>query len=78
MRHELGVPLPPQLPMTSREQELFWGLHGHIFYIALRKFVYGTPVPEGLERDVVIADGVRQFMLGGRQMADEVGNKNPT
>jgi AcrR family transcriptional regulator len=77
MRHELGVPPPSQIPITSREQELFWGLHGHIFYIALRKFVYGTPVPDGRERHVVIADGVRQFMLGARQMMDEITDGQP-
>jgi AcrR family transcriptional regulator len=71
MRHELGTALPSGLPITGREQELFWGLHGRIFYVALRKFVYGTQVPEGPERDVVIADGVRQFMLGAREMIDE-------
>jgi AcrR family transcriptional regulator len=70
MRHELG--LPSQSPITPREQELFWGLHGRIFYIAVRKFVYGTAVPEGAERHVVIADGVHQFMLGARQTVDDI------
>jgi AcrR family transcriptional regulator len=71
MRHELGVALPANAPIAAREHELFWGLHGRIFYIAVRKFVYGTPVPEGAERHGVIADGVKQFMMGARQMADE-------
>jgi AcrR family transcriptional regulator len=78
MRHELGVALPSHTPITWREQELFWGLHGRIFYVALRKFVYGTPVPEGPERHVVIADGVRQFMLGARQMVHEIKGVCPT
>jgi AcrR family transcriptional regulator len=72
MRHELGLAAPSQLPITSREQELFWGLHGRIFYIAVRKFVYGMVVPEGAERHVVIADGVHQFMLGARQTVDDI------
>ncbi len=67
LRHDLGLPPPSQLAITSREVELFWGLHGRIFYIAVRKFVYDTSVPEGSERHVVIADGVRQFMLGARE-----------
>lgn len=77
MRHELGVALSSHLPITWREQELFWGLHGRIFYVALRKFIYGTPVPEGPERHVVIADGVHQFMLGARQMIDEIAGESP-
>ena len=72
MRHELGLAAPSLLPVSSREQELFWGLHGRIFYIAVRKFVYGTAVPEGAERHLVIADGVHQFMLGARQTVDEI------
>jgi AcrR family transcriptional regulator len=77
-RHELGLALPSHLPITWREQELFWGLHGRIFYIALRKFVYGRPVPEGLDRQVVIADGVHQFMLGAHRMIDEIAGGSPT
>jgi AcrR family transcriptional regulator len=72
MRHELGLISPQLSPITPREQELFWGLHGRVFYIAVRKFVYGTAVPEGADRHVVIADGVRQFMLGARQMIDDI------
>jgi AcrR family transcriptional regulator len=72
MRRELGLALPSELPVTMREQELFWGLHGRIFYIALRKYVYGTAVPDGADRHVVIADGVHQFMVGARQMIDEI------
>jgi len=78
MRHELGLAAPSQLPITSREQELFWGLHGRIFYIAVRKFVYGTAVPEGSERHVVIADGVHQFMLGARQTMDDIVDRRPS
>ena len=60
-RHEFGVNRSG--PVTDREQELFWGMHGHVFYLALRKFVYGIPVPEGAARDSAIADGVRQFLF---------------
>ena len=48
-RQELRFALTSKSPISPREQELFWGLHGRIFYIAIRKFVYGTPVPEGAE-----------------------------
>jgi AcrR family transcriptional regulator len=75
-RIEFGLPTAEDKPISQREQELFWGLHGRFFYIAIRKFVYGVPVPEGTERYVVIADGVRQFMSGLRGvMSDIVGSK---
>jgi AcrR family transcriptional regulator len=61
-RKELELPSPARAPITEREAELFWGLHGRIFYIAIRKFVYATPVPDDL--DDVIADAVREFMAG--------------
>ncbi|KAB2912629.1 MAG: TetR/AcrR family transcriptional regulator [Hyphomicrobiaceae bacterium] len=61
-RKELGLPPPARVPITERERELFWGLHGRIFYIAIRKFVYGTPVPDKL--DDVIADATHEFMAG--------------
>lgn len=62
VRRELG--LSSKAPVTAWEEELFWGMHGHIFYIALRKFVYGTPTPEGAARDALIANCVSQFLLG--------------
>lgn len=65
-RHEFGV--TSDSPITGRERELFWGLHGRIFYIAIRKFVYGAEVPEGADRRTAIADGVRQFVAGARQI----------
>jgi AcrR family transcriptional regulator len=69
-RHEFGLAM--EAPVTSREQELFWGMHGHVFYIALRKFVYGVPVPEGAERDALIANCVRQFMTGAELLMREL------
>ncbi len=61
-RKELGLPPPSRVPIGEREKELFWGLHGRLFYIAIRKFVYGTPVPDDLHE--VIGDAVHEFMTG--------------
>lgn len=61
-RKELDLPSPSRVAISEREKELFWGLHGRIFYIAIRKFVYATPVPEDLHD--VIGDATREFMLG--------------
>src|SRR3569833_2311599 len=32
MRHELKLPASDDVPLSEREVELFWGLHGRIFY----------------------------------------------
>lgn len=55
--------------VTELEQEAVWGLHGQIFYIAIRKFVYRTAVPTQL--DGIIADHVRRFMRGYAVEADQ-------
>ena len=70
VRQEFG--LTPKAPIGWREQELFWGLHGRIFYLALRKFVYGLPVPQEEQRQTVVTDAVRQFMSGTRQVLTEM------
>lgn len=70
-RHEFGLPSVDDTPITQREEELFWGLHGRIFYIAIRQFVYNVPVPSEADRSTVIADDVRQFMFGARLVLSE-------
>jgi AcrR family transcriptional regulator len=35
--------------------ELFWALHGSVFYIAVRKFIYNVPVSNDIERTVTNA-----------------------
>jgi AcrR family transcriptional regulator len=71
-RHEFSLPSAELIPITPRERELFWGLHGRFFYIAIRKFVYGMPVPEGTDRYAIIADDVRQFVSGSRSILEEI------
>ncbi|WP_449041794.1 TetR/AcrR family transcriptional regulator [Paracoccus sp. (in: a-proteobacteria)] len=61
LRHELG--LPPALP-SEPEEELFWGLHGGVFYLAIRKYIYTTPVPEDIQGTVTGL--VRAFLPGIR------------
>ncbi len=50
LRHELKLPSSDQVPLSEREVEMFWGLHGRIFYMAIRRFVYDTPTPEATGR----------------------------
>lgn len=64
LRKQRDVPAASALksPVSEAEQEAVWGLHGQIFYIAIRKFVYGMPLPADL--DGVIAAHVRRFVRG--------------
>lgn len=70
LRQELGLPDVASLPLTERETEMFWGLHGRIFYIAIRRFVYQTATPPDL--DDIVGDAVRGFFIGARQLSKEL------
>jgi AcrR family transcriptional regulator len=49
LRHELKLP-EPSAQEYEDEIEFIWGLHAAIFYIGIRKWVYGLPVPKDLDR----------------------------
>lgn len=51
---------------TEAENELTWGLHGGIFYIGVRHWVYGHKFPEDLPG--VVTDRVRAFILATREI----------
>jgi AcrR family transcriptional regulator len=48
LRHEFGFPPIERLKITEPELELMWSLHGNIFYIGIRKWVYHVDVPSDL------------------------------
>lgn len=62
LRKDLPLSALPRSAVSEREEEAVWGLHGQIFYIAIRKFVYGTFVPTNLEQTIV--DHVKRFIRG--------------
>ena len=64
LRHDLKLPDAKAHPLSERETELFWGLHGRIFYLAIRKFIYETPIPPDL--DAIVRDAVQTFMDGAK------------
>jgi hypothetical protein len=43
---------------------MVWGLHGRIFYLAIRRFIYETPIPRDL--DTIVRDAVTSFLDGAR------------
>lgn len=75
LRHDLRLPTSEQVPLSEREIEMFWGLHGRIFYIAIRRYVYGTPTPDHL--DDVVRDAVRAFLDGSRSLMRELAMPAP-
>jgi hypothetical protein len=75
LRNELKLPSPDVAPLTEHDVEMFWGLHGRIFYLAIRRFIYATPTPAKLDdavRDAVISflDGTKSTVPFTRQRAE--------
>lgn len=66
LRHDLALPDVDALPLSEREVEMFWGLHGRIFYMAIRRFVYCTPTPSHL--DDIVRDSVTSFLIGSKDL----------
>lgn len=62
IRHEKGLPTPEEKPITETEIELLWMLHADVFYIGIRKWVYGMPVPDDIAG--LVATKVDLFMNG--------------
>jgi AcrR family transcriptional regulator len=50
IRHSYHLPALNKVPMTELEAELIWSLHASIFYIGVRRWIYGLKVPENIDR----------------------------
>jgi AcrR family transcriptional regulator len=59
MRRQFKIadPTPQQY---EDEIEFIWGMHAAIFYVGVRKWIYGMPVPKDLDR--LIAQKVEAFL----------------
>ena len=67
LRREHGLPAPSALPISELEFELVWALHASIFYIGIRKWIYGLDIPENVDEVVTglataFLDGVPSVM----------------
>ncbi len=60
IRHAGG--LPESEPVREAEVELIWGLHASIFYLGVRRFIYGMPLPQDVNSDIALR--VRAFLEG--------------
>jgi AcrR family transcriptional regulator len=62
IRAAYGLPRVRRRDVVEGETELVWALHASIFYIGVRKWVYGLPVPRDI--DAAVARKVRAFLEG--------------
>jgi len=62
IRHSYRLPPLSKAPMTELEAELIWGLFASIFYIGVRRWIYGLKVPEDIDR--VVASKVSAMLDG--------------
>jgi AcrR family transcriptional regulator len=67
VRHDYGLPTIDEVPIGEQEFELVWALHASIFYIGIRKWIYGLPIPDDVETIVTslataFLDGVPRVM----------------
>ncbi|SPA42896.1 Transcriptional regulator, TetR family [Cupriavidus taiwanensis] len=62
VREEFGIPAPRNAAETEAEIEMIWSLHAAIFYIGVRKWIYGLKVPTDM--DAVIRRQVDMFLNG--------------
>jgi AcrR family transcriptional regulator len=62
IRFESRRPSIKQLPPSETEIELVWAVIASIFYIGVRRWVFGFGVPKDL--DLVIADKIKAFLQG--------------
>jgi AcrR family transcriptional regulator len=62
LRATHNLPDPGKVPLTERETDLAWNFHGGIFYIAIRKFIYGSETREDFT--AAIEDSISVFLAG--------------
>jgi len=62
LRREYGLPTPAAVPISEMEFELVWALHASIFYIGIRKWIYGLDIPENV--DEVVENLATSFLDG--------------
>ncbi|WP_412529923.1 TetR/AcrR family transcriptional regulator [Burkholderia lata] len=52
LRHAYDLTAPASEAQRNAEIELVWSLHASIFYLGVRKWVYGLPVPDDLDAEI--------------------------
>lgn len=50
LRHAYDIPEPAEALAEDEEVELIWAMHSSVFYIGVRKWIYGLGAPKNIER----------------------------
>ena len=74
LREAAGVRSASGEPPSEAELELSWGLHGEIFYLAIRRWVYGLKVTPDRDRFVELT--VAKFLDGAPTALRELSRVN--
>lgn len=67
--------LPTDCPATDGEVELVWGLHASIFYLGVRQFIFGMPMPTNLDADLTMK--VKAFLQGAPEAFSALQTRSP-
>jgi AcrR family transcriptional regulator len=62
LRRVAGVSEDPEHALSADELEIAWSLHGELFYLAVRRWVYGMKTPDDLRP--LIRTAVIRFLKG--------------
>ncbi|WP_322048344.1 TetR/AcrR family transcriptional regulator [Paraburkholderia sp. J67] len=75
IREAYNLPAPTSQADQEAELELIWSLHASIFYIGMRKWVYGLPIPKDL--DAHVERQVSAFLNGTPSVLATLTEKAP-
>lgn len=66
LRHAFGIAAPRSAAELETEIELIWALHASIFYLGVRKWIYGMKIPKDV--DALIRVKVDAFLKGAPEV----------
>jgi AcrR family transcriptional regulator len=64
LRREFGLPGVDEVPLSSKEIELVWGINARVFYYGQREWIFGVPVEDPV--DELVALTIEHFLAGAR------------
>ncbi|OIR02384.1 tetracycline repressor protein class H [mine drainage metagenome] len=74
LRHSHGLPGLDEVPLSDMELNMAWAMHGAVFHIAMRKWIYDLPMPDNLEEMTLLT--VRCYLSGcGETLRSLVGKQ---
>lgn len=70
LRHEFGLPSVSDVPLSTMELEMVWGINARVFYFGQRQWIFDVPVEAPL--DELIAMTIEHFLIGARVMLPRI------